>query len=157
MQQNCQNQGARRRDSEKKKNATTRRTKKATSDEKRNEKLPALTTQTLPFSLPHKKNDPKTTVGQGRERPSRAHARHQDRVPGRGKEELIRIGIGSRERRGGLKETKTKKKTNLDLDLQTLSLSKPLFDSSPQARAGLAGRPSSLMMLPSMVDVLPSG
>ena len=31
------------------------------------------------------------------------------------------------------------------------------FSPSPQAKAGLEGRPSSLMMLPSMVDLLPTG
>jgi len=42
--------------------------------------------------------------------------------------------------------------------LDTAKLTRQLSPHSPaQAKAGLEGRPSSLMMLPSMVDLLPTG
>jgi hypothetical protein len=54
------------------------------------------------------------------------------------------------------KEEEGRKKLTLD-PLSTLKTTSRLSPSSIQARAGLAGKPSSLMMLPSMVDILPSG
>ena len=55
------------------------------------------------------------------------------------------------ERGGEEVDENEKRKANL------VVLSVPTRREQTQARAGLAGKPSSLMMLPSMVDVLPSG